>query len=232
MNGSDHSRARRDGLIEEYRDFVATVVDRLLVRMNLPRSQRQEYISSGYIGLIEAAERFDESKCADFRGYAFLRIRGAILDTVRASCDVSNRAYKVLKALEAANADALEGLEPQGGRAVKARLPHVIEYLAKSALAYRLSGVMEVGEAPSHAPLTPEDELSLKREATRLREIVGRLPEKERLVIEQYYFHGRRFTEIALDDAGLSKSWVSRIHSRALKMIREEYEKEIAHATC
>jgi RNA polymerase sigma factor FliA len=231
MKGSGPSRARRDGLIEEYQDFVATVVDRLLVRMNLPRSHRQEYISSGYIGLIEAAERFDETKCADFRGYAFLRIRGAVLDTVRDCCDVSSRAYKVLRALEAANEDALGSFEQLGGKAMKARLPHVIEYLSKSALAYRLSGVTSLGESGSDSPANPEEELTAKREAKRLRQIVSELPEKERLVIEQYYFHGRRFTEIAQDDAGLSKAWISRLHSRALKIIRDRYQEEQGDGT-
>jgi RNA polymerase sigma factor (sigma-70 family) len=48
------------------------------------------------------------------------------------------------------------------------------------------------------------------------------LPEKERIIIEQYYFHDLTLSEVAQQYAGLSKSWVSRLHDRALGMLREK----------
>jgi DNA-directed RNA polymerase specialized sigma subunit len=50
--------------------------------------------------------------------------------------------------------------------------------------------------------------------------LVATLPEKERMIIEQHYFHDRSFVEIANNYAGLSKSWVSRLHDRALSILR------------
>jgi RNA polymerase sigma factor for flagellar operon FliA len=56
---------------------------------------------------------------------------------------------------------------------------------------------------------------------------VATLPEKERTIIEQYYFHDRKFSDIATQSAGLSKSWVSRLHDRALATLKERMETEV-----
>ena len=78
---------------------------------------------------------------------------------------------------------------------------------------------------------TPADEIEKqvdsKRNSKKIREIVATLPEKERTVIEQYYFRDRKLTEIASQLTGLSKSWVSRLHDRALVMLKQKFEEQI-----
>lgn len=232
MGGERPELSKRDDLIEEFRGFVDSVVDRMIRSMNLPRALRTEFVSAGYLGLVEAAERFDTSRCTDFRGYAFLRIRGAVIDCVRSGCEVSGRAYRILRALEAANEAALDGLTGATEEEVSGKtgrtLTHALEFLSKSALAHRLQSTRYGGDGPRTAPENPEDDLYLKREAVRLREIVATLPEKERTIIEQFYFQDKRFIDIADESIGFSKSWVSRLHGRALEMIREKYEAAIA----
>lgn len=224
--------SNRNDLIEEFRSFVDLVVDKLIRSMGLPRALRAEFISAGYLGLVEAAERYDKSVCSDFRGFAFLRIRGAVIDSVRAGSEISARAYRILRALEAANDTALDQLLSSGKKSTpekeKRNLTHALEYLANSALAHRLQKKGPSEPSPGHSSDNPEEELYLKRESARLREIVTSLPDRERTIIEQFYFQGKRFIDIADEEVGLSKSWISRLHSRALTMIREKYEAQTA----
>src|SRR5437868_836485 len=93
--------AHRDCLIEEYQSYVHQVARKLIHLMNLPFELLDEIVSSGYVGLVEAAERFNASQGVDFRTYAFLRIRGAMIDNIRNTSDLTGKAYKSAKALKA-----------------------------------------------------------------------------------------------------------------------------------
>jgi ABC-type nitrate/sulfonate/bicarbonate transport system ATPase subunit len=79
--------------------------------MGLPQRHRDDFISAGLLGLVEAAGRFDAGRGSDFRAFAFLRIRGAVIDHIRASCEISGYAYQVLKALESAQELRTQSLE-------------------------------------------------------------------------------------------------------------------------
>ncbi len=221
---------RRNSLIEEYQEFVETVVARLIRSMNLPATLRDEFISAGFFGLIDAASRFDDSRGLDFRSYSFIRIRGAIIDYIRTSCTLSGHAYRAFRALEAAQeirevdmmrrtttpAEVHAGGEP-------------LRVLERSALACMLTQLRDARpDELRHEILNPERILQKKRESEKIRAIVATLPEKERTIIEQYYFHDRKFVEVASHFAGLSKSWVSRLHDRALEMLRDKLSEVVA----
>ena len=71
------------------------------------------------------------------------------------------------------------------------------------------------------SPITPEEALFRKRIFEKLQEAIATLPKKERLVIEEFYFRDRSFTEIADEKNKLSKSWVSRLHGKAIERLQE-----------
>ena len=85
LSKTEHSIAnnvRRDKLIVDNLPLVKYVVGKVMIW--LPSQVDQEdLIESGVLGLIEAAEKFDENKHVKFRTYAYHRIRGAILDYIR-----------------------------------------------------------------------------------------------------------------------------------------------------
>jgi RNA polymerase sigma factor (sigma-70 family) len=56
--------------------------------------------------------------------------------------------------------------------------------------------------------------------------LIATLPEKERLIVEDYYLKEKSFVEIANENGGMSKSWVSRLHSRALELLKERLLEE------
>jgi RNA polymerase sigma factor for flagellar operon FliA len=227
---SGEALRRRNALIEEYQEFVETVVARLTRSMNLPTALRDEFISAGFFGLIEAASRFDDSRGLDFRSYSFIRIRGSIIDYIRTSCTLSGHAYRTFRALEAAQEirefDVMRRTTSVSERSTG---DAPLRMLEKSALACKLAQLREPRpDELRQEILNPERILQKKREFEKIRAIVATLPEKERTIIEQYYFHDRKFVEVASHFAGLSKSWVSRLHDRALEMLREKLSEVVA----
>ena len=218
----------RDELILEYRHYVKKVVISLIRKMQLPKENEEEYISAGYLGLVEAAERFDDSSGTDFRSFAFFRIRGSIIDSIRKSSELSGTAYRFSKALQAAHDVRENDFSGMGGTKLepKKRLAQVLEFASKGALAYRLSfdeAHEETLEVPDEG-LNPEQELLRKDSLRKVCTLFNVLDNKERLVMEGYYVHGKSFIEIAESSDGMSKSWVSRLHSRALTKLKSKIE--------
>lgn len=221
--------SERDALIEQYHEFVEGLVARLMRAMGLPHRHRDDFMAAGFLGLVEAAGRFDAGRGSDFRSFAFLRVRGAVIDHIRASCDLSGPAYQIFKALEGAHEIRRQSLEDRcnGVNQHKDRAAEGVEVLSKSAIA--LAMVRSSTEAPflkSESDTDPEKEVSKKQMFEKIRAAIATLPEKERTIVEQYYFHDLTLSEVAKRYAGLSKSWVSRLHDRALEMLRDKLVEE------
>ena len=80
---TEHSADVREKLVHHYLPLVKVVAGR--IAMGMPQYvEREELISNGYFGLLEAIERFDPKRGFKFETYAVVRIRGAILDAIRA----------------------------------------------------------------------------------------------------------------------------------------------------
>ena len=215
----------RDALIEQYHDFVEGLVSRLIRAMGLPQRHREDFIAAGFLGLVEAAGRFDTSRGSEFKSFAYLRIRGAVIDHIRASCDLSGYAYQMLKALESAQEMREQSLEDRRSRVP--RRPSVgadaVDLLSKSAVALALSSASaEFSQLAKEGATDPESELHKKQLSKKIRSALATLPEKERTIVEQYYFRDLTLHQVAEQYAGLSKSWVSRLHDRALEMLRDK----------
>lgn len=207
---------KRDQLIEEYRKLVSSIARCLLDKLSLPIAVREDIESAGYLGLVEAADRFDSSTGVPFSQFAAIRIRGAMIDWIRASSHLTGRAYRMAKALKGVT-ELREEVELNS-------IEGVLEFAFQGALTFQLSmsEVVEEVEALHDPGLDPEEELLLKKTQEVLKEIVSELPEKERSIVELYYFHGKTFLEISHHESALSKGWISRLHARALEMIREK----------
>ncbi len=214
--------AEAQDLVARYYRSVHVIVEKLMRVMSLPTALKDDFLAAGALGLVEAASRFDPSRGSDFRAFAFLRIRGAVIDHIRVSCELSGRAYRMYRALVAAHEmrqRLVESRSERGGvRSGVAQTTEALEVLSQSAISFALYGVAASGDAK--APHNPEIETHKNLRDDKLRELVATLPDKERIIIEQHYFHDRSFVEIANNYAGLSKSWVSRLHDRALSMLR------------
>jgi DNA-directed RNA polymerase specialized sigma subunit len=105
------------------------------------------------------------------------------------------------------------------------RLSSILEYASQCAFAVRLA-VEDVDEEMSLSAErqdNPEKTMLGRDLHSLFKALVAELPSKERKVIEDYYFCEKSFKEITLENPELSKSWVSRLHSRALHQLRVRY---------
>lgn len=232
MEWQESKRTTRDGLIVGYRSYVEHLVGQLMRVLRLPQNARDEFIAAGYLGLVEAAERFKFDSGADFKTFAYLRIRGAVIDSIRQNSALSTSSYRFARAFKAAQIlreeDAHSGsLRSQNGQQAISR---VLDYAAKGGLAFRLSYhdlEKELG-SEKDAKLDPEQSLQHRQQLGLMVKYLKKLPLKERKVIEYYYFNDLTFDEIAVKRLKVSKSWVSRLHDRALSRLKELYEQELA----
>jgi RNA polymerase sigma factor for flagellar operon FliA len=220
-DGPEVSARVRQGL-----DLVPKVGAQLLRHAKRARLPLEELSSYGNEGLLAAARTFDEARGVPFRAWAVIKIRGAILDGIRATSTVPRRVVRELRALEAAD-DVMEvRLEEdaprpcEGAEAADARLN---AYLAEMATAMAMTLLSHDAHGEDEH-LTPEERASRAEVSGAVRAAVGRLPESEKRLVERHYF-GDATLEEAARSLGLSKSWGSRLHARAIEALTREMKR-------
>jgi RNA polymerase sigma factor for flagellar operon FliA len=182
--------------------------------------------SLGHQGLLEAARRFDESRGASFRRFANYRVRGAMLDGIRKGAPLPRRLHARVRALEAAlliaeaaaedaPPGAAQGLDaPASDQKLGDHLADIATAMAVGFLAAPAVG--EEGEASAIDPSeTPEEALGRAELKQLVVHALDDLPDDERALVRRHYLEGERFDQVAAS-LGLSKSWGSRLHRRAI----------------
>lgn len=191
-----------------------------------------DLVSYGREGLLDAARKFDPARGVPFRGYASFRIRGAIIDGIRQSSRLPRRAHERLNGLSAANRTSEGAYEdalapaPPGSTAADAERA-LGEHLAAmaTAVAVGLLSTTAYGDEGERVPLapnaTPEEALGRAELLEVVRRAIGELPAEEQTLVRRHYLEGERFDHVAAE-LGLSKSWASRLHTRAIKRLTEK----------
>ena len=213
-----------DRFIEEHEALVRSVARKLKAQFELT-AELDDLVAAGFAGLWEARSRYDAARGVQFSTFAYYRVRGAILDHARKSSHLSRRAYERIRQAEDADAIAEGVAEARAAdpasRGDKARTTQALDdTIARLTSSFALSCL---GQDEAEPPASPEAGLLEREAAERLRRAVEALPERERALVEGHYFHGRRFDEVAAE-LGVSKSWASRIHTKALDLLREAME--------
>ncbi len=223
----------RDRLIMEYAPLVRHIANRIAMRLP-PHIEADDLVSSGILGLIDAIEKFDPSRKVMFKTYAGIRIKGAILDELRAMDWIPRSIRKVVNRLES----AYHELEQRLGR--PAEDEEVAELLGmKMEEFYRLlkqaTGVplisldilIDTDEKKRNILsylVDPKSEnalgvLGLGEIKDTVAWAIDALPDKEKEVLSLYYYNELTMREIGkvLD---LTESRVSQIHAKAILRLR------------
>lgn len=221
-------------LIEQHLPLVRHVV--FQVAVNFPRHvDREELATAGALGLVEAARRYDESRGVPFDRFAAQRIRGAILDAVRAADwaprSVRNLARR-LESIEQRLASNL-GRMPSAEETAEAlgvsqeELRRLQDKMFRSvvlALEYDVNDGEEdltlVEVLTDESTLEPSEELENRELHAYLRDAVHLLPERHRIVVVGYFLDGRKSQDLATF-LGVTESRISQLRSEALEMLRE-----------
>lgn len=185
-----------------------------------------ELRSFGQEGLLDAARRYDAARGVPFRAYATYRVRGAIFDGVRKLSRLPRRLHERLNGLSAA-AKVSEGASedvsaprPPGADRVHADAA-LAEHLAAMAAAITLGVVATTASGDDGEPLAlsrdvdPETALARSELLHVVRQAIEELPGEEAELVRRHYLQGERFDQVAAE-LGLSKSWASRLHTRAI----------------
>jgi RNA polymerase sigma factor for flagellar operon FliA len=209
-----------DQFVKEYEGFVRAIALQTRAQLGLD-SAIEDLVAFGFQGLLEARQRFDASKGVAFKSFAYYRVRGAILDGVRAMARLPRRAYARLRAAEALDQTSEGNGQQQGAAArppsVEGTLRSIDSILGRVAAAYTVAVTVEDAEQGAGSP---EEALLHEERLTRMRAAVEKLPERERHMIEGHYFKGKRFDALSAE-LGISKSWGSRVYAHALDLLRE-----------
>jgi RNA polymerase sigma factor for flagellar operon FliA len=197
-------------------DLVDLVARQIARKIGSASVTLDDLRSFGREGLLRAARSFEPERGVPFRRWANLRIKGAVYDGIRQWGGLPRRVYRELRALEAADQvqDAYEedaSTPPSTPDAADAKLT---SYLADIATAMAVGGSAAMPPERSSAD-TPEELFGRAELLDFLRQVVATLPEKERTLLERHYFGGETLEEAAAS-LGLSKSWGSRLHARAI----------------
>jgi RNA polymerase sigma factor for flagellar operon FliA len=224
----------RDQLIMDYAPLIRFVAQRIASR--LPSSiDIDDLISAGVIGLMDAIDKYDPSRDNKFKTYAEFRIRGAILDELRAQDWVPRSVRDKAKRIERTYAE----LEQRYGRAVNDQeistalgmeLEEYHSMVAKVKAVTLLSmdeltgpnqtdrkSLLECLENPNSK--NPFTHLKSKGLRNLLMKSIEELPEKQKLVLSLYYYEDLNLKEIGgiLD---VTESRVSQLHTQAVERLR------------
>jgi RNA polymerase sigma factor FliA len=220
--------SERDRLVADHLDLVQAIAGKL--KRTLGKSiDYDDLVGYGHKGLIEAADRFDAAQGVTFTTFAYYRIRGAMLDGMRTMGWYSRADYARYRAEErsqefmqnvAEREAAARSASAETGGADKAEtLENVAELLSAIATVHITSMEAATNVSDERAP-NAEAGLEMGQLGIRVREALRTLPEKERRLIELYYFEEKNLEE-AGGLLGLSKSWACRLHARAVNLLRE-----------
>jgi RNA polymerase sigma factor for flagellar operon FliA len=224
----------RDAIIEEYLPLAKMVAAKIAAR--LPSSvERSDLISAGVIGLIDAIDKYDAAKSNNFRKYAEIRIRGAILDELRSMDWVSRTVRRQSARLDGTQRRlrrelGREATEEEVAKELGVPLEEYFRLLHKLQPVLLLSfedlGVNDEGERRSLTQYLRDPKAidpGVAVHFRKLREVVAEqvenLPEKQRIVITLYYFDNMNLKEIGkvLD---VTESRVSQLHAQAVKTLK------------
>ncbi len=246
VQGNAHAR---DRMIRQYIYVVKYVLNRLVTHPHLDQDvlDFDDLYSAGVIGLINAVDNFDPNREVKFITYAIPRVRGAIIDELRAVDWLPRSLRKRMNQLQNAYSQ-LENkfLRPANDEEVSAHLDLSIEEfrqllsMASRSVVLSLDEELRLsddsrttrGDQAARTERTCRDILARDELINILASTIESLPEKERLVVAMYYYDEMTFKEIG-KVLSVTESRVCQLHTKSMSRLRarlKNLEHEFARA--
>ncbi|MCI5585681.1 MAG: FliA/WhiG family RNA polymerase sigma factor [Lachnospiraceae bacterium] len=232
---SNRDSAIREKIILEYAPLVKLVAGRISMYLGY-NVEYEDLVSYGIFGLIDAIDKFDHTKAVKFETYASLRIRGAILDQIR-KMDWIPRTIRqrqkqieaVMREVESVHGRAATDAEIAEGLGISQE--EYVEWQSKMKITNVVS-LNEFLEQGSEVPnptgvqhfIMPEEAVEQEELKKMLAEALKLLTEKERRVIELYYYEDLTLKEIS-HVLEVTESRVSQLHTKALQKMKTKMGK-------
>ena len=221
----------RDTLIVQYIYLIRYVVGR--VKVTLPATISIEDIAGyGVEGLINAIERYSPQKNTRFETYALIRIRGAILDKIRAQDFLPRSVRKKIKEIK----NAQENLKQELGRMPTTQevaeytgydSEKVLQLLSEDTTItslYDKKGATDdsleiIDTIEDTNKLNPQEQAEEKNVKHELEKALLRLPERERVIMVLYYQENMTLKEIG-ETINMSESRVCQLHAQGIMKLK------------
>lgn len=226
----------REELIREYTPLIKFIAQKIAIR--LPSNiELDDLISSGVIGLMDAIEKYDPTRDNKFKTYAEFRIRGAILDELRAQDWVPRSVRDKAKLLDRTVSDLEAALGRQASdEEVASKLNMTLEEFFELVNQVRPVSVLSIDEIASFSNVdkkslmslledvkvaNPFIQLNLKSVKDVITGAIEELPERQRLVLSLYYYEDLNLKEIG-KVLRVTESRVSQLHAQAISRLRQK----------
>ena len=223
----------REQLIIEYAQLVKLVAGRLSMYLG-HNVEYDDLVSYGIFGLIDAIDKFDLEKNVKFETYASLRIRGAILDQIRKMDWIPRSVRQRQRKID----EAMKQIEMRTGKTASdeelaKQLGLTEEELCSWQTQLKVTYVVSLNEFEENGPepmidsahpvrfSQPEEVVEEAELKEKLAESLELLTEKERRVIELYYYEDMTLKEIS-KILEVSESRISQLHTKALNKMRKK----------
>jgi len=223
--------ASQERLVLQYAPLIKYIATRMALRLP-PHISLDDLVSSGMIGLLDAIKKFDPLKNINFKTYAEFRIKGAILDELRALDWIPRSIRKKSSQLEKAYAKLLKELgRPAEPEEVAQSLGLSMEEYYHMLDETKGISLLDIDAVRKNLPNIAQDELyeMLQDESARdpfisvhfaeLRQILMKalecLPDKGKLLISLYYYEELTMKEIG-EIMGYTESRISQMHTQAI----------------
>jgi len=208
-------------LVEQYLPYASSIANKVAQSLSND-ADIEEIISNARLGLLEAAKRFDPKYNVDFKTFAYYRIRGAVYDGLRKTGWIPRSLYSKIKFEQAANEYMQSMAERNSGQKANAdeEVGEIYDTVNSLASIYIISidSTEETMEIEDKKANDIEQKAEFQKIKEYMRQAIEELPEKERKLIKMYYFQNKTLEEAGVK-LGLSKSWTSRLHARALGLL-------------
>ncbi len=216
----------KDDQITKFLPMVRKIVQRVVTYLKPPLSF-EDLVSAGTVGLVKAARDFDPSHQADFKTYAYIRIKGAVIDEMRGwfflPADISKQIQKTLQLSlqiteQTGTTPTDDELAEKLGISVdklyktfeNARAQHFVSidgFGEDTPALYRILASADIA--------TPNEQLERTELIDKLTELIQQLPERQRRIILFYYQQHLTMKQIA-GIFKITESRVSQLHASTL----------------
>ncbi|GAA4362515.1 FliA/WhiG family RNA polymerase sigma factor [Nocardioides caricicola] len=221
-------------MIVEHMPLVGHIVRETMARVP-SHVDRDDLTSAGLTALVMAATAFDAERGVPFNRYAATRVRGAIVDELRSIDWASRSVRRRSRELDATRANLANVLgrvatpaevAQAAGMSVSEVAANDEDVARAQVLSLHASEDDAIGERLVSTTPNPLAVIEQKEQLTYLVEAIAELPERLRLVIEQYFLAERPMAEIAAT-LGVTESRISQLRAEALVLLRDALNHEL-----
>jgi len=232
------TRKLKDQLIQDYSPLIKFIAHKIAIKLP-PNIELDDLVSSGILGLIDAIEKYDHTRDNKFKTYAEFRIRGAILDDLRAQDwiprSVRDQAKKIDRTnakLEqslgrGANTDEISealGLDVDEYHSLMNRVKTTTLLSVDELLTTKQNGQITHWENLLSNKYNPFSHIKEKNTKKLVLDSIEKLPVNQQLVLNLYYYDNLNLKEIG-QILNVSESRVSQLHTKAIRLLKQKLEK-------